>query len=297
MRAAPQLLLSVLLTLGLVACDGNKGGDKPAGDQPAGDKPAAGGAATQPAAGGAATQRAAGGAAAAEVPKDARVFWIMPKEGSKVPETFPAAFGVAGMTLTKAGEAMTDKSRGHHHVVVDGKPIPAGTPVPKDDKNIHYGDASSTTMLTLAPGKHTLTLQFADGAHLSYGDALSQTINVEVVKTPAPGKVMFVEPKDGAKVKGPVKMTFGAEGYGIRPAGEDAIEQITGHHHVIVDGAPAPAGVMVPKDETHIHYGKGQTEAELSLAPGKHTLTLQLADGAHLSYGEKLSHTITIEVE
>lgn len=288
MRSAPLFALCALLTLGLVACDGNKGGDKPADDKkadPAGDKPAA--ASSQP----------AGGAAATEVPKDARVFWILPKEGSKVPESFPAAFGVAGMTLTKAGEAMKDKSRGHHHVVVDGKPIPAGTPVPKDDKNIHYGDASSTTMLKLAPGKHTLTLQFADGAHLSYGDKLSQTINVEVVKTDKPGKVMFVEPKDGAKVKSPVKMKFAAEGYKVRPAGEDAIEQISGHHHVIVDGKPLAAGQMVPKDEKNIHYGDGSTEAELKLDKGKHTLTLQLADGAHLAYGEKLSHTITVEVE
>ena len=55
-------------------------------------------------------------------------------------------------------EAMEDKSKGHHHVVIDGKAIPAGTVVPKDEKNIHYGDGSTTTMLKLSPGKHTLTL-------------------------------------------------------------------------------------------------------------------------------------------
>lgn len=291
MRSAPLTLSAAVIALALIGCTDKKADEAKAheGDHKMPAPAASEGAATQPA--------AAAAGAAKEVPADARVFWIMPKEGSKVPTEFPAAFGAAGMTVTPAGQAMEDKSKGHHHVVIDGKAIPAGTVVPKDDKNIHYGDGSTTTMLKLAPGKHTLTLQFADGAHRSYGEKLSATVNVEAVELEKPGKVMFLEPKDGAKVKGPVKMKFGAEGYKIRPAGEDAIEQISGHHHVIVDGKPAPAGVMVPKDDTHIHYGGGQTEAELKLAPGKHTLTLQLADGAHLSYGEKLSHTITVEVE
>jgi hypothetical protein len=55
-------------------------------------------------------------------------------------------------------------------------------------------------------------------------------------------------------------------------------------------------GMVVPKDETHIHYGQGQTEAEVPLAPGPHALTLQFADGNHVSYGEQLSSTITVTV-
>ena len=71
----------------------------------------------------------------------------------------------------------------------------------------------------------------------------------------------------------------------------------TGHHHIIVDGAPLGFNLPVPSDETHIHYGKSQTEATLSLSPGKHKLTLQFADGMHRSYGEGMSATITITVE
>ena len=295
MRRPFVLFFSAALTLSLcVAC--NDGGEKakkppPSGSVTDGKQPVA--ASSQPAA-------AAGGkdmAAAGDAAKAARVFWVMPKEGSKVPESFPVAFGVAGKTVTKAGEAMMDPSKGHHHVIVDGKAVALQTVVPKDETHIHYGGGQTSATLKLAPGKHTLTMQFADGAHKSFGDALSSTINIEVVKTEKPGKVLFVEPKDGAKIKGPVKMKFAAEGYKIRKAGEDPIEQISGHHHVIVDGKPIAAGTMVPKDEKHIHYGGGQQEAELTLAKGKHTLTLQLADGAHLSYGESMSQTISIEVE
>ncbi|MBM4291927.1 MAG: DUF4399 domain-containing protein, partial [Deltaproteobacteria bacterium] len=44
------------------------------------------------------------------------------------------------------------------------------------------------------------------------------------------------------------------------------------------------------------HFGKGQTETEVTLEPGEHTLTMQLADGAHISYGESLSATLKVVV-
>ena len=80
----------------------------------------------------------------------------------------------------------------------------------------------------------------------------------------------------------------------MKPAG--ALVAGTGHHHVIVDGQPVEQGEVVPKDDTHIHFGDGSTETELELAPGEHTLTLQFADGMHRSYGRALSKTITITV-
>lgn len=118
----------------------------------------------------------------------------------------------------------------------------------------------------------------------------------DFVPTAGPGKkVFFIDLADGAKVKSPLHVKFGAEGVDIKPAGDGTPN--TGHEHIIVDGKPVPAGEVVPKDATHIHYGKGDLEADLPLTPGKHTLTLQLADGAHRSFGPALSQTITVTVE
>jgi hypothetical protein len=136
-------------------------------------------------------------------------------------------------------------------------------------------------------------------AHADHGAHADHAATGEK-KDPAPTttkRVFFVSPADGAKVKSPVKVAFGVEGMGIRPAGEDVKDQTTGHHHIIVDGAFVPKGTVVPKDDKHIHFGGGQTETELKLAPGEHTLTMQLADGAHISYGEPLSATIKVTVE
>ena len=93
----------------------------------------------------------------------------------------------------------------------------------------------------------------------------------------------------------PVKVKFGVDGMAVKPAGD--MSAGSGHHHLIVDGKPVPRGEVVPTDDTHIHFGKGQTETELKLAPGKHTLTMQFADGAHRSYGPDLSSTISVTVK
>lgn len=111
----------------------------------------------------------------------------------------------------------------------------------------------------------------------------------------ASGSVHFVEPADGATVAQEFTVKMGVEGMTVQPAG--ALKDGTGHHHLIIDGQPVPAGTAVPADATHLHFGKGQTETTVKLAPGKHTLTLQFADGLHQSYGPALSQTITVTVK
>ena len=111
----------------------------------------------------------------------------------------------------------------------------------------------------------------------------------------AEGRAFLIEPKDGATVTSPFTVKFGVEGKTVVPAGED--QPNSGHHHLIVDGGPIPAGEVVPTDDQHLHFGKGQTETELSLPKGTHKLTTQFADFGHVSYGPDWSQTVTITVE
>lgn len=72
----------------------------------------------------------------------------------------------------------------------------------------------------------------------------------------------------------------------------------SGHFHVIIDGeAVVPTGVAIPFDAAHNHFGKGQSSADLELAPGKHSLTLQFANIKHESYGKEFSKNISITVQ
>lgn len=107
-----------------------------------------------------------------------KVFFVKPKNNEVVAKTFEVEFGIEGMSVEKAG--IMKENTGHHHIIIDGKAVEKGQVVAKDETHKHFGDGATKTTLTLAPGKHTLTLQFADGAHKSYGDDMSETITVEV---------------------------------------------------------------------------------------------------------------------
>src|ERR1700735_2387223 len=115
---------------------------------------------------------------------------------------------------------------------------------------------------------------------------------------PAGAEVYFIAPSNGAKVQGPVTVRFGLKGMGIAPAGIKFDN--TGHHHLLVDtdlsdlklDAPLPASDKV------LHFGKGQTETTVTLAPGKHTLELLFADYQHIPFDPALhSQKITITVK
>jgi hypothetical protein len=107
--------------------------------------------------------------------------------------------------------------------------------------------------------------------------------------------VSFVEPANGATVSSPFKVKFAVTGMDIKPAGDMTAN--TGHHHLLVNATPIKAGEVIPADEKHIHFGKGQTETELTLPPGNYTLTMQFANGLHQAYGPAMNKEIKITVK
>jgi hypothetical protein len=108
-------------------------------------------------------------------------------------------------------------------------------------------------------------------------------------------EVYFVEPNDGAELTSPFTVKFGVKNLLVEPAGE--IKAGSGHHHLLINLDSTPSGESIPADQTHLHYGKAQTEAQITLEPGNYKLTMQFANGAHQSYGPELSKTINIIVK
>jgi len=114
---------------------------------------------------------------------------------------------------------------------------------------------------------------------------------------PAGTEVYVIAPTDGAKVSSPVVVRFGLKGMGIAPAGTQM--ENTGHHHLFVDtDLPADLSKPLPAVEGKVlHFGKGQTETTLTLAPGTHTLQLVLGDHLHIpNMPPVISKKITITV-
>ncbi len=116
------------------------------------------------------------------------------------------------------------------------------------------------------------------------------------VAAPAGAKLYFINLKHGDVVSSPVLVQFGLAGMGVAPAG---IEKAgTGHHHLLVNVNQVDANAPLPANDTHRHFGAGQTETRLELQPGQHTLQLMLGDQNHIPHHPPLlSERIVITVK
>jgi Domain of unknown function (DUF4399) len=100
--------------------------------------------------------------------------------------------------------------------------------------------------------------------------------------SPAGAEVYFIDLKDGATVPANLKIYFGLRNMGVAPAGSD--RENSGHHHLLIDTELPPLDQPIPNDFNHLHFGAGQTEAEITLKPGQHTLQLLLGDQNHIPH-------------
>ena len=83
-----------------------------------------------------------------------------------MPSPVRVEFGIEGMSVAPAG--IQTENSGHHHLLIDTDLPALDLPIPADGNHIHFGDGSTWTELTLAPGEHTLQLLLADHAHFPH---------------------------------------------------------------------------------------------------------------------------------
>ena len=222
------------------------------------------------------------------------VFFRLPTDNAIVPPSFTVKMGAEGLTIEPAGDI--HEGAGHFHILIDAPFIDAGEIVPKDETHLHFGQAQTEAQLELTPGNHVLRLQFADGAHVALdGDQYRAEIHVTVVEGAPDQSVRFVSPDDGATVPETFDVVMAATGLDVEPAGD--VHENAGHFHILIDTPFIEAGQIIPKDETHLHFGQGQTTTQITLTPGTHVLRLQFADGAHTALdGDQYRAEITVSV-
>lgn len=157
--------------------------------------------------------------------------------------------------------------------------------------------ALAALLLLASPPMARAQAQHPHGDEHPHGDA-GAAAAPDLPRTPRPAdaELYIISPADGATVSSPVTIRFGLRGMGVAPAGVASPD--TGHHHLIVDAELPPLGLPLPADERHIHFGGGQTEVTLDLAPGAHELQLVLADQNHIPHdppllSERIAITVT----
>ncbi len=238
-------------------------------------------------------------------PPGAEVYIVNLKDGVTVGTTFSVNFGLQRMGLAPAGSERKDS--GHHHLLIDTALPALDRPIPNDFNHLHFGAGQSETELTLKPGEHTLQLLLGDKDHVPHSPpVMSARITICVVdgappapnaRTPSPpgAEVYFVDLNDGATVQPKFRVHFGLRNMGVAPAGSD--RENSGHHHLLIDTELPSLDQPVPNDFNHLHFGSGETEADLSLPPGEHTLQLLLGDGEHVPHSPPvMSERIRIRV-
>ena len=105
------------------------------------------------------------------------VFFKNIQNGAVLSSPFLVEMGVEGMEVEPSGKINTNK--GHHHIIINKTCMEDGEIIPVDNQHIHYGGGQKEAQLDLEPGNYSLTLQFANGMHQSYGE-MCKTISVTV---------------------------------------------------------------------------------------------------------------------
>lgn len=131
------------------------------------------------------------------------------------------------------------------------------------------------------------------------GDSSSDKPELVGGPTPAPEGAFsyIVWPTDGEIIPGgDFVVLFGLHGMGAAPAGVEKAH--TGHHHLLIDTDLPPLDKPIPSDDNYVHFGRGQTEYQITLPKGTHTLQLLLGDAKHVPHTPPvMSEKITVQVQ
>ncbi len=111
-------------------------------------------------------------------------------------------------------------------------------------------------------------------------------------ETGAAWSAEFLEPADDAVVSSPVQVRMQASGITIAPAAKG--QPGAGHFHLMIDAECVQPGAAIPNDPAHRHFGDGSTSATIELAPGQHTLCLQIGDNGHVASNATDRVTVTV---
>ena len=105
----------------------------------------------------------------------------------------------------------------------------------------------------------------------------------------------FIDLKNGATIPEKSTIHFGLHGMGVAPAGSEKAN--SGHHHLLIDTDLPPLMSQFPTTPITSISGPGQTEAEVTLSPGDHTLQLLLGDKDHIPHNPPvMSERIKVHV-
>ncbi len=114
-----------------------------------------------------------------EVPEDAEIHFVEPKDGAILSNPVRVRMSVEGFGVAPVGE--NKHKAGHHHLLIDVDNPPLEGPVPADEHHLHFDGGEQTAEIDLPPGEHSLQLLLGDEEHETfYPPLLSKRIRIVV---------------------------------------------------------------------------------------------------------------------
>jgi hypothetical protein len=104
--------------------------------------------------------------------------------------------------------------------------------------------------------------------------------------------IVIVSPTDGSLVSPTVRLKVEARNIQLVPAGKARDGQ--GHLHVFTDQDCMPTGALIEGGGGVIDVADGRSEIELTLAPGRHEICVQVGDGYHTAVAVTDRISITV---
>lgn len=144
----------------------------------------------------------------------------------------------------------------------------------------------------------TTALAPFQGAQATSASSIPSPSTAEVAPAQTSARAFFVNLKNNQEITSPFTVKFGIEGMKIAPAPQS--KPGTGHFHLLIDTelTEAQQKMPIPTDSQHLHFGGGQSEVNLTLPRGKHTLRIVMGDGGHkLHTPPVMSEVITVNVK
>ncbi|MFA5869546.1 MAG: hypothetical protein WC941_07600, partial [Candidatus Bathyarchaeia archaeon] len=208
---------------------------------------------------------------------------ILSPAGALTPSPIVRTSFVVSFTLTNfqlvapgAPGLVNAPEQGHIHVFLDGD---------------YYAiwDSAGPILFDVAPGNHTIRLQLVNNFHAALTPDISQAISVMATDAPEGDPTILVLSPAGAlnadtTVRSSFKLSFSVVNFLLTdPVGQpDALN--TGHVHVYLDGK---------------YYGLTSSQSPVpfdDLAPGPHTIKLDLVTNGHAALNPPVTTTITVNV-
>ncbi|MBA3625087.1 MAG: DUF4399 domain-containing protein [Methylibium sp.] len=194
------------------------------------------------------------------------------RDGDRIETPFLLKFGLARYGLAPIVKKVP--GAGHHHLLVNRElPLDLKQPLPFNDQYIHFGKGQMETVLSLAPGEHTLRLLLADDKHIPYFvyskplrfTVTSKNGDVDPKSLVKPG-VEILEPRSGESLRPPLRVRLHASGLNVGHA--DVRDAGVGHFRLVAERTGAPP--------ERIELTNGQTEVWLAPPDGRYKLRVEL---------------------